>query len=599
MLVFDTPKFAILSKLCIFAPMNRHLRILCLAYLFGIVAYPVSAQTPSKKGVKQFNAAKNLFALEKYAEARILFAEVQKNPKNFDLRADARFYTAVSLMKENNHTEAAREYENLLQDFPAFAGKEDVRYMLAEMQFQKREYLKALQTLESLKNEALASQITNMKGYFLRPTDMNTLRGLFEKYPKDKLIAQLMVDKMAVQATQEAEVEAMESLIKELSLEKPTAVRFERKIFTKPTYKVAVLLPFDFQKMKNRDTTTLNRISIAMYQGMRIAKRELDTLNGAKVHLFVYEIGKNDKAKLEKLIQDKEFEDIDAFIGPLYDTLYKSIVDILPKQKTILLNPISVDGKLASSPYTYLYEPSTETQAQKVVEFLGANAEKDNKNMVIFFDDLKKNKNLASLVKQKAETMGFKILAFEEVSASDYEAIQTTLRKYNRFEVGCMFVASTSNLIAQEITKQLQAENYQVPVIVPEAWLRIQSIEYEVYEKLKIHILYPEYLDTEDKNPSVTKFKLAYANLVRQELAGNNLYPYIGYELIHYLAKTWEKAGTQADYKKVFEKTTPYQTKTHDWLDYRAGKQDNQFVPILRFKKVENEVEIELANQPK
>lgn len=583
--------------------MKKNILFFCfLLYVASGLACPILAQTapkPSKKGIKQFASAKNLFELGKYAEARILFAEVQKNPKNFDLQADALFYTAISLFKENNYRDTERSLETLLKDFPNFVGKDDAVYMFAEAQFKNKEPEKALQTLEKLTNEVFGADVKNMKGYFLRQTDLPTLYKIHEKYPKDTFIAQLLVDKIAAQSTKETDIDMMEKLIQDLKLEKPATMRFEAKTFVKSTYKVALLLPFDFQKMKSRDTTTLNRISIALYQGMRIAQQELDTLNGTKIRLYAYEIGKNDKAKLEKLIMDKEFEDIDAFVGPLYDTLYKSIVDILPKQKTLLINPISIDAKLLMNTYTYLHEASTETQAQKTVEFLGSQAENANKNMVIFFDDLKKNKNIALLVKQKAESMGFKILAFEEVSASDYEAIRTVLQKYNRFEVGSMFVASTSNLVAQEIVKQLQAENYQIPIIVPEAWLRIQSIDYEVFEKLKIHILYPEYIDTDDKNPAITKFKLAYANLVRQEISNNNAYPYIGYDVIHHLAKIWETAGTQTDYSKFLSKRPPYKSKINHWFDYRAGKQDNQFVPILRFKKGETDTELEIANEPK
>jgi ABC-type branched-subunit amino acid transport system substrate-binding protein len=240
---------------------------------------------------------------------------------------------------------------------------------------------------------------------------------------------------------------------------------------------------------------------------------------------------------------------------------------------------------------TYLYESTAETQAQQIIEFLQTKGE--NKNMVIFYDDIPRNKNLATLTKQKAEAQGFKILAFEEASVSNLEIIKTILQKYNKFEIGSIFVSSSSSTVAEELVKHIQTEGHTATVVAHESWLRLQSLEYELYEKLNVHIFYPEYLDSETQK--ILPFKKGYAILTRKEIANNNQYSYVGYEIVHHLAKMWSMAGTQTDYGKLLEKISPYQGKTGDWLQYNKGKQDNQFVPILRFENGD----LKIANEPK
>jgi len=558
------------------------------------IPYKTFGQKPSRKGVKQYQSAKNLLNAGKYEPAGILFQEVYINPKNYDLRGNALFYKAIAEMKAGNGINAKLYIERLLSEFPAFESKDEALYLLAETQFKNKDIENALKTLDLIKNGAMSADVKGMKGAYLGEASLPTLRNVWQKRDKDTFLAQMIVDKIAVQSIDENEITFMESLIKDLRLEKPATMRFEKKIFTKAVYKIAVLLPFELEKLKNRDSTMLSRASVGLYQGMRIAQNELDTLKGAKVHLYAYEMGKFDNNKLLNLIKNKEFEDIDAFIGPLFDTLHRAIADILPKQKSILINPILTDAKMLVNSRTFLFESTIETQAKKTVAFLQTQ-QGDNKNIVVLYDDLKKNKNLATLVKQQAEAMGFKVLAFEEVSASDLSPIKTILQKYNRYEMGSMFVASTSNLVAEELVEQLQTEKYEIPVVVPEAWLRIQTIDYEVYEKLKVHILYPDFLDTDAETaPKTLALKKAYANLTHHELPNNNVYPFVGYEMVHHLVKLWQEAGTQTDFSKTLNKLQAYEGKTGEWLDY-ADKQDNQFVPILKFVKGE----LVLANKPK
>jgi ABC-type branched-subunit amino acid transport system substrate-binding protein len=577
--------------------MNKKILSFLLCVAFCSVLNELRAQNPkpSKKGQKQYITAKSLLNTEKYQEANLIFDAIYKNPKNYELRANSLFYIAVGHQKSKNLAEARQTIEKLLTEFPAFQGREEALYMLAELQFISNEAEKALQTIEKIQEDNTAPDAQNMKGYFLRQMELNALRDLLPKRPKDKMLAQIIADKIATQSTEEQDIDYMEQLIADLKLEKPATMRYERKILTKPAYKIAVLLPFELERMKQRDTTTLNRISVSLYQGMRAAQRQLDTLGGVKVRLYAYEIGSKDKGKLAKLLKDKEFQDIDAFVGPVFDSLNRAVAEILPTQKALLVNPISLDAKMIVNPYTYLYESTPETQAQRVVDFLSTQGE--NKNMVIFYDDLRKNKNLATFVKQKAEKQGFKVIVFEEVSVSDLSIIRTTFDKYNRFDVGSMVVSSSSTAVAEEVAKFLQVNSFAVPVIVPDSWLRIQNLDYELYEKLKIHVLAPEYLDIDDAK--TLPLKKAYSVLARQDMPNNNPYPYVGYEVVHHLAKLWETAGTQANYDKVLPKMSPYQGKTGEWLWYEKGKQDNQFVPILHFVKKEMGVDVEIANKPK
>jgi hypothetical protein len=185
---------------------------------------------------------------------------------------------------------------------------------------------------------------------------------------------------------------------------------------------------------------------------------------------------------------------------------------------------------------------------------------------------------LATFYRQFAEKAGLKILAFEEIESGNMRKINALLEKYNKFEVGSILLSSTSQMIAEDVMKRLKADDFHVPVFAPDAWLRFQTIDYEDYEKLKVHFWHPEYLTTE--TAEAIRFKKTYHDLAHHE---PNNYGFIGYEITHYFAGLLQINGTNTDFRKMLSQTKLERGKVADLFDY-AAKNDNQFVPILKIK---------------
>lgn len=544
-------------------------------FLFFVFSLNGQLDAQSKKFMKNYTLAKNAFQQQNYTLAISLFNQVFKLNEENNLTEKAYFYYALAALKSGQTSEAQVSFEKILTKYPNL--KEETLYQLADIAFRNRQNEQALNYLSQIKSPSFKNDVASMKGYHLQQLDMLALRMLHQNFPKDTLLVQCVVDKIATTSESYEDLDLMDELITNYQVNRPTQQRLKRKVIKRQTaYKVAVLLPFDYEKMKSRDTTTVGKLAISMYQGMRIAKKELDTLNGTKVVLYAYDINRDAENKIDKFVQEQEWKDIDLIISPLFENLYRKVADFAAKQKVNMINPISFDSRLLLNKFTYLYEPTTETQARQSVEFVKQKF--SNKTVLIFYDNLARNKSFANLCKQNAEKEGLKVLAFEELGIGDLMKMNEILAKFNSTEVGSIFVISTSQLIAGETIKIIKNKIYDVPLFVPNAWLTFQDIDYAEYEKLNVHFIYPEYLDTE--TPGALRFKKAYLEFARQE---PGTYSYVGYEIIHYFANLLEKYGTNTDFSNILKNSKPEKGKIEASLDFSKGN-DNHFVPILKIK---------------
>jgi ABC-type branched-subunit amino acid transport system substrate-binding protein len=283
---------------------------------------------------------------------------------------------------------------------------------------------------------------------------------------------------------------------------------------------------------------------------------------------------RNNESELDGMLNEKEFEDMDLIISPLFDNLYKKVSELAWKQKINMINPVAIDKKFLLNNFTYLYQPTTETQAHRTIDFAFQNFK--NKTVLILHDNLPRNKNFAIVCKQYAENLGLKVLGMEEFQAGNLVKIESFLSKFNPTEVGSLVAITTSQLITLDIIKVLKNKIYDVPVFAPDAWLTFQEIDFADYEKLNVHFIYPEFLNTD--TPEALRFKKAYLEFARQE---PSTYSYVGYDIIHYFAALLNQYGTKTDYRRFLKNAKPTKGKIDTVIDYSKAN-DNQFVPILK-----------------
>jgi tetratricopeptide (TPR) repeat protein len=359
-----------------------------------LVAHAFSLFAQSGKVKKAYNTAKQFLSQKNYELAMTYFDQVRKVKTKNPLAPNAHFYYAQCALLSNRLEDAKQNFELVLNQYPDFGGIDEIHYALADIAFQASADDQAIRHLQKIQATDFKKDIQGLKGHYAVKMNVMRLRLLNQIFPQDTLIAQCLVDKIAATSEKADELSLIEGLVSQMNLEAPKALKTPKKVFRKPRYKVAVIFPFDTERLKKGDTSAVSRLSIGLYQGMRTAQQELDTLEGTKLELYAYELKRDGEDALKKMLEEKEFDDIDIIIGPLFENLYKIVADFAAKRQIQVINPISIDNKLLINNFTYLYESTVETQAQKITEFVKKNFE--NPNTLIFYDNLSKNKNLAT-----------------------------------------------------------------------------------------------------------------------------------------------------------------------------------------------------------
>lgn len=543
------------------------------------ILYSISTIAQSKKIQKIYAQAKQYLNEKNYSLAIEYFKDVIDSQEENSMVTNAHFFYAQAALKNKELGKSQYGFETILKNYPNWQYKDEVYYSLADIAFKNKEYDVAIDYINQVKSNDLQTSIHNMMGHYIIQMSTLELKLLQQTYPDNTFIAQCLVDKIAATSNKLEDIELMEKIIEELSLETPKKRKVKRKIYKRTPYKIAILLPFEYHKLKNKDTTSLGRLAINLYQGIRLAKKELDSLEGTKIELYAYDINRNNKDSLDKMVLSGEFDDMDFIIGPIFENSFKKMADVAQIKRINIINPISFKSSFSLNDYTFMYTPFSKTQAIQTIKYISTNYVK--KSIIIFFDNLSKNKELANTYRQQAEKAGLKVVLFEEVSTRNIAQIKKVLSDVSNDEIGSIFVSSTSQLVASEIIRNLNNLNIKAPVFVPDSWLKFQSIDYEDYERMNTHFISPDYLNKETQK--ATKFKIAFQEFTRKT---PNNYAYIGYEIIHYFSNLLGKYGTNIRFKNILQTQQAKEGKITGGFDYSTGN-DNQYVPLLKIKEGE------------
>lgn len=534
----------------------------------------------SSKQLKSYYQGKQFFENQRYEEAMPFFEMLMNSDKAAQLQVNSRYFYSLCLFHTGDLKQAEFNFLNLIAQVADLKLKDEINFYLADINFKNQDFEKALFYLGQIKNPELSKEVLQMKGFYINQMEIKQLRNIQQNYPADTTLAQMLIDKIAARSENEEEVNFMYRLTRKYGLKKPEKIKLKKNIFKKDTFKIASVFPFDIKRVLKKDTSTLSKVSMSLYQGMRLAKKELDSLSGLKIQLYAYDLPREKSDTLRQILQSGEFDDIDlVMLGPVNEEAYRDIAKFADDKKINLISPLSTDARLLQNEFTYLYESSPETQAHKTIEFAFANC--FPKSTVIFYDNLPKNLTFAALLKEKAQKAGIQVLAFEEVKSFDTGILSSTLNRFASSDIGSVMIFSTSQMVAEDFLKTLKNINLILPVFAPDAWLNFQSIAFESYEEHQIHFVFPDYLDVYSKE--AVKFKKAYVDFARNE---PNIYGFIGYEMVNFFIRLFEECGTMTSFREVLSNRKATQGKFVDKIDYSEAN-DNQYVPILKIQNGE------------
>ena len=538
---------------------------------------PGIAQAQSKKQMyATYQAGKKLLMNEKYPEAMTQFKKLMVPLKNNVYEEFAFYYYGLAALKSQKVDDAKQTFTQLIEKYPDWVNKEEVYYAFGDIYFREKDYANALKYLNRIKAEAMQQDITNMKGYYLVTLDLPALKKLQQANSTDKTIAQLLVNKIATTSEDLRELELMEALIESMQLERPKSQKIKGKIYTKKQYNIAVILPFNMEVLKSRQRNRLSRISASLYQGMRLAKKELDT-TGINLNLIAFDVLRKGEDTLNLIMNEGDLTNIDLIVGPLFDKQFDMVAKYAAKRKINMINPISNKSLWAANDFVMMYEPSYATQGEKSGEF--AVKELSSKKALVFYGRSKKDRAIAENHKKGIEASGGEVLVYQQLKTSNIESLKSILQNNTPNQIGHVFVGSSSQLIAKKVLSTMSELGMKAPVIALDSWLKFQKMDTLQYERQQVHIIDPEFVSESDmKN---TKFYQVYQDISK---VAPNPYACVGYDLAHYYGDLLRRYGVRTSLKQKTQKQPARKGRIVNGFDFR-GKGDNQFVPIVKFQR--------------
>jgi LysM repeat protein len=178
-------------------------------------------------------------------------------------------------------------------------------------------------------------------------------------------------------------------------------VNLENSIYNKDKKRLALILPFQLQKIGS-DTTLTNadlikkggmlRVALDFYSGVLMAA-EFAKDNGISVHIDVYD-NQASVAKTASVISENDFDNVDAVIGPLLQKNVEKAATMLRNSKTPIFSPLS-NRKISMSSNFFQTLPTDDMLRKSMMDYLVANNE--GKNVLLISD--------ANRLRQKTEIL--------------------------------------------------------------------------------------------------------------------------------------------------------------------------------------------------
>ena len=506
-----------------------------------------------------FNQGKKLFQEADYRAAMNSLEGFANSSSRNDLQLYGNYFYALSAYEYKDYSKAAQNFQKIIQNYPNWQQKDEAYFLLASSQFELGEWENAYQTCQKTQLNEQAESLSHLKKHYFMLMPLDELSKIAQKNPSDGLLSEVLLVRKAIK---DPKSEAVQQVIEKMDIKIP-------KITTKKKYKVAVLFPFDIGSISTSTNQRSNQFVLDMYEGIRIAQQELDSI-GFKIDLLAYDTEQS-TAHLRGILKNKKFQDVDFIIGPLYLNVTPLAMDFAEKNQILNVQPLSNNHELLKNNFTYLLQPSFRTQAQKAAQF--ALDSFPEKQALIFYGSTPKDSVLAWEYKNYFEKNGGKIVSFRKFAKNSTAGLISDIGKAS--SKSHIFVSSDQEVLGVNILNISRANRKFLPIITTESWLNFPAMSLEQFDTEPIYFLMPDFI--EPSNPFLQDFRKKYyqkTNIIPSR------YAYLGYESLLYFGKKIRSFGGNF-YEKI--QKTPFEKGNLLFGVEYGQNRDNQVVPICRF----------------
>lgn len=501
------------------------------------IAFSIQAQT-EKERQEKYLRAKSLIKEKKYQLAADLLKPLTLVTPDNTFAAPSLYLYALTQYYEKNYDASRYAARKLNTVYPEW-NQDEVLYLLALNDFAQNNYERALKTTQNLQNWRIENNTRRMKLYFLQQiNEVNTLKKLQKEFPQDKEVAETLIYRLG-KSTDKEDNKLARQLAKQFNINSGAPNNIENENTLKNQYKIALLFPFLLEETATTDYSPKNnQFLLDFYAGCQIA---LDTLQKSginNIELLVYD-SKRSAEKINYIVHQPDFSDIDVVVGPVYADEWKNTHSTLKQLKQVIFNPFSDNEQITENTNNILLaQSSLQTQVKQAI----ALAEKNfiTQKVLILYQNNTKDSTIAHLYK-KHFTSKKDTVQLHAIKKDGNESIQKFLAKNYKDSLCHVVVVSQNPAHIQTLMTFLDIKNQQVPIIsfYPQI-LNAPNMLLERIKRHQVHLIYPDYIDTEKEIYQVFKKKyLKKYNILP------SLYACKGYDLIYFIAQNLHQKGTK------------------------------------------------------
>ena len=548
-----------------------------------------------------YNNGKTLFKLKKYTLAMEAFKPaMEKNGVN-PYAPYASFYYAVSAYRSGYKPLARDMFIQVTEKFKGWEFENEAYLWTALIFFEDSDYYPGLRYASKLLGKQLEKDIFRIeKKYLSQIESMTILENLYNKYPKDKALALVIIEKIDTVPLKDKNFELLQLISESNDINIRSGI-VPKESVKKDIYKVAAVLPFIYENMEASGFYLRRSLVVDLYTGIR---QGVEALKESNIHIALYAYDtKGDTAVTAQLLQDSELSGMDLIIGPLVPGPSRLLNDFSFKNKINIINPVSNNAEvIANNPFSFLLNPSSVTIGLRGGEFAVENLadSSSNKNMIVYYGYRETDYLMAEAFEKVVQADSFRVLSMKRVHRDSTEMIfnhltmKISVRDSLGNEVrdkeghvmeellipsdsiGSIFVATLDYKIATEVFSAVADRRDSIQIIGHENWLKDKTANYQYIQDLGIWMIAPDYVDYSSRR--YQQFENAY---ISKHHITPSEFVIAGYECMLFVGNVLARFGVY--FQNGLNKEIITGVGLREKYDFRFSN-DNQRIPIIKFE---------------
>ncbi len=549
-------------------------------YLLGFVLTSLLTTTSFSQNDEesQFKFGYELLLEGKYDLAMEVFKPLSSHNQDFEYRAEAAYYFAVSAKNAGYFYQARQMMIHSVTQFQDWENLENSYLLLTEIYFLQGDYQNALANLRNLSSEDNQRKGREMKVSFLKKlNDTDSLKNLYYTFPEDRDVGLILSEKISTPPFEPGDEMLLENIIGFFKLDPERFNMASRRIYMKDAYNVAVLLPFKWKLTQTNNQYFKNKFAYSIYSGIL---RAADTLNGLGIPILIRPYDTEQSSfVVEEILKDSSLALADLIIGPMYPHLSRTVMEYGRQMRINVINPLSKNMDLIEgNPYGYLFQVPVEISSLRLSKLAYDSSWYDSASYpgVIINDWEKDSTLLESYIGEFKTDTAFDLDSILMFDPSDLEQVTNYIHRdtLDSISISHIFIPSNHKALASRVLSSADRVDGNFPILGHSAWVEYSNISLEQLERRRVFFVYSDWI----------KWNSDLFWLLQKEPKFDpkpDYYTCLGYEILYFFGKVLNDHGRF--FQEGLIRDGARSGFFYPGFDYSKGNY-NSFTPIVRVR---------------